>query len=86
MRISEKLLSKLNLQGQLGIIWMRVGHSRQKEQYMQRHKMREYGMCQDCKQWSKGRGQGDGEKGGSGEVWGYRNRQGPRMSGTQKLF
>lgn len=62
MRSSEKLYM-LNLQEQPGNTCMTVGHT-----------MREHGVCQDCN--SGVRKRGDGEEGGSGEVWDYRDKWG----------
>lgn len=62
---SSEKLSSLNLQGHLGIIWMRVGHFRPREQQMPSQKVREPVTCQDWK------GRGDGDGGGA-----YRDRQG----------
>lgn len=53
---SSEKLSSLNLQGHLGIIWMRIGHFRQREQQMPSQKWERLSRARD---W-KGRGDGMG--------------------------
>ena len=60
--------SKLNLQGQVRMIWMRARHLRQRDQHMRRQEMRSTLCARTTNSGGREEDGGAGEEGGDGAV------------------